>query len=75
MLLKLGFDYGFIHRPKVGFSLHYEPYDIPQLKRTAMEWYKKTDYPQLPHGFTPRQDAYHQMAIIGLYIWHKIWKP
>lgn len=73
MLLKLGFDYDFIHRPKVGFSLHYEPEGWQKLKETAMKWYKSTDYPQLPDNSTGRQQSYHESALAGLYLWHKIY--
>jgi asparagine synthase (glutamine-hydrolysing) len=72
MLAALGFDWGFIHRPKVGFSLHFEPNDLQDIKNKAMAWYKRTDYPQLPQDSTPRQEAYHQMTVLGLHLWHKI---
>jgi asparagine synthase (glutamine-hydrolysing) len=72
MLAALGFDWGFIHRPKVGFSLHHEPNDLQDLKNRAMKWYKSTDYPDLPQNSTPRQESYHQMTVVGLYLWHKI---
>lgn len=73
MLLELGFDYDFIHRPKVGFSLHHEPSDLANLKRKAMDWYKKTGYEQLPLNATGRQQSYHESAMPGLYLWHKIY--
>lgn len=72
MLLGLGFDFDFIHRPKVGFSLHHEPNDLQELKNKAMKWYKSTDYEQLSVNSTPRQEAYHQMTVVGLYLWSKI---
>lgn len=74
MLLELGFDYEFIHRPKVGFSLHNTPYDWHTLQDKAKKWYERSGYEQLPVNSTPRQEAYHQSTITGLYLWHKIWK-
>ena len=74
MLVKLGFDYDFIHRPKVGFSLHYVPGDWEKLKNQAMKWYKSTKYPQLADDANGRHIAYHQNTVIGLYLWHRIYQ-
>lgn len=74
MLLDLGFDFDFIHRPKVGFSLHHEPNNLQDIKNRAMKWYKSTDYEQLSADATPRQEAYHQMTVVGLYLWSQIYK-
>jgi asparagine synthetase B (glutamine-hydrolysing) len=73
MLVDLGFDFGFIHRPKVGFSLHSEPYDLQELKNKAMAWYNKENMPKLDQNATPRQESYHQMTVLGLYFFNKIW--
>jgi len=73
MLLDMGFDFNFIHRPKVGFSLHHEPNDLQDLKNKAIKWYKSTNYPALPPESTPRQEAYHQMTVVGLYLWSRIY--
>jgi asparagine synthase (glutamine-hydrolysing) len=72
MLVDLGFDFSFIHRPKVGFSLHHEPSDLAVMKNKAMDWYNKTDYPKLASNATGRQESYHSMTVLGLYIWSKI---
>jgi asparagine synthase (glutamine-hydrolysing) len=74
MLLELGFDYDFIHRPKVGFSLHNLPHDWHSLQDKAKRWYENSGYEQLPVNSTGRQEAYHQSTITGLYLWHKIWR-
>lgn len=71
MLLDLGFDFSFIHRPKVGFSLHANPADWSDLGVKAMRWYQSSGLPQLPAGATPRQESYHQSAVTGLYLWVK----
>jgi len=74
MLVDLGFDFSFIHRPKVGFSLHHEPSDLQAMKNKSMKWYNQTDYPKLDlNSCTPRQDAYHQMTVLGLYMWSKVY--
>lgn len=74
MLVDLGFDFSFIHRPKVGFSLHHEPSDLQDMKNKSMKWYNSTDYAKLDlNSCTPRQDAYHQMTVLGLYIWSKVY--
>jgi asparagine synthase (glutamine-hydrolysing) len=75
MLRELGFEWDFIHRPKVGFSLHNEPPDWQSLQTKAMEWYKTTDYEQLPARATGRQESYHQSTVAGLYLWHQIFTP
>lgn len=75
MLVDLGFDFSFIHRPKVGFSLHHEPSDLQTMKNKAMKWYNSTDYPKLPVNSTARQEAYHEMTVLGLFMWHQIYKP
>lgn len=72
MLVDLGFDFGFIHRPKVGFSLHESPSDWSTLQEKAMKWYRQTTYEQLSFSATPRQEAYHSYSVAGLYLWHKI---
>jgi asparagine synthase (glutamine-hydrolysing) len=74
MLLELGFDYDFIHRPKVGFSLHNLPADWHSLQDRAKIWYENSGYEQLPVNSTGRQQVYHQSTITGLYLWHKIWR-
>lgn len=74
MLVGLGFDWPFIHRPKIGFSLHYSPPDWESLGRRAMQWYMNTGYPQL-QSTNARHENYHKSAIIGLYLWHKKYKP
>jgi asparagine synthase (glutamine-hydrolysing) len=74
MLRELGFEWDFIHRPKVGFSLHNEPPDWQSLQNKAMEWYKTTDYEQLPRKATPRQVNYHASTVTGLYLWHEIFQ-
>ena len=73
MLVDLGFDFGFIHRPKMGFSLYHEPSDLASMKNMAMDWYNQTDYPKLSLNGTGRQESYHSMTILGLYIWSKIY--
>jgi len=73
MLIDLGFDEWFVHRPKVGFSLHYSPGDWQSLGDKAMKWYESTDYPQLT-STNGRHQAYHRNTVIGLYLWHKIYK-
>lgn len=75
MLLELGFDYDFIHRPKVGFSLHNTPADWHSLQDRAKIWYENSGHEQLPVNSTGRQQAYHQSTITGLYLWYRIWKP
>jgi asparagine synthase (glutamine-hydrolysing) len=75
MLVDLGFDFSFIHRPKVGFSLHHEPSDLQDMKNKAMKWYNSTEYPKLAETATARQEAYHEMTVLGLYMWHQIYKP
>lgn len=72
MLLGLGFDFDFIHRPKVGFSLHYSPSDWNPLQDRAMKWYEQSGYEQLPSSATGRQESYHRSTVAGLYIWKKI---
>lgn len=74
MLVDLGFDFSFIHRPKVGFSLHHEPSDLQSMKNKAMKWYNSTEYPKLASTATGRQEAYHEMTVLGLYMWNKIFK-
>lgn len=73
MLLGLGFDFDFIHRPKVGFSLHYSPSDWNPLQDRAMKWYEKSGYEQLSPKATARQKNYHSATVAGLYIWNKIY--
>jgi len=74
MLVDLGFDFSFIHRPKVGFSLHHEPSDLAAMKNKAMDWYKSTDMPKLDEDkITGRQSSYHSMTVLGLYVWCKIY--
>jgi len=75
MLVDLGFDFSFIHRPKVGFSLHHEPSDLQAMKNKSMKWYQSTEYPKLASTATGRQEAYHEMTVLGLYMWHQIYKP
>lgn len=72
MLLGLGFDFDFIHRPKVGFSLHYSPSDWSHLQDRAMKWYQESGYEQLPSTATGRQESYHRSTVAGLYVWKKI---
>lgn len=71
MLSDLGFDSPFIHRPKVGFSLHVNPPDWVDLQIRAMSWYRGSGLPQLPPAATGRQESYHQAAVTGLYLWTK----
>ncbi len=73
MLLDLGFDFDFIHRPKIGFSLHSEPSDLQPLKKEAMAWYNRENLPKLGANATPRQESYHEMTVLGLYFFNKIW--
>lgn len=74
MLHDLGFDWDFIHRPKIGFSLHHLPVDLKSLQERAMKWYKSTSYPQLPPTTTGRQESYHEMTITCLYVFMKVYK-
>jgi len=74
MLSKMGFDWDFIQRPKIGFSLHYWPKDWGPLQIRAMEWYLTTDFPQLPSTATPRQQSYHETTVTGLYIFLKVFR-
>ncbi len=73
MLLDLGFDFDFIHRPKIGFSLHHEPADLQSLKNMSMAWYNSQDLPKLGSDATPRQHSYHEMTVVGLYLFNKIY--
>lgn len=73
MLLELGFDFDFIHRPKMGFSLHSEPSDLQPLKKQAMAWYNAENLPKLGADATGRQTSYHEMTVLGLYFWSKIY--
>lgn len=73
MLLDLGFDFDFIHRPKMGFSLHSEPTDLQDLKKRAMAWYNNENLPKLGADATGRQESYHEMTVLGLYFFNKIW--
>lgn len=72
MLRDLGFDDGFIQRPKVGFSLHETPTDWYSLIDRAMRWYRGSGYEQLGQNATPRQESYHQMTVVGLYLWMRV---
>lgn len=71
MLLNLGFDRAFVQRPKLGFSLHYEPKGWDELQFKAMQWYKKSGYEQLGPNATDRQKNYHAATVTGLYVWCK----
>lgn len=73
MLHKLGFNWDFIQRPKVGFSMHSEPIGIHKLRDVSKKWYELSGYEQLPVNSTGRQQAYHEAALPGLYLWHKIY--
>lgn len=75
MLRTLGFGDEFLHRPKVGFSLHYSPPDLEALKERAEKWYNQTDLPKLPPNPTPRQENYFKSSLSSLYIWYQIYKP
>lgn len=72
MLRDLGFGFDFIHRGKVGFSMHLSPSDEPELDQRAMKWYKSTGFPQLPLTATPRQEVYHIKTIRGLYLFMRL---
>jgi asparagine synthase (glutamine-hydrolysing) len=73
ILNKLGFDWDFIQRPKVGFSLHYWPKDWGSLQQKAMEWYLASSFQQLPASATPRQQSYHEITVTGLYVFLKVY--
>lgn len=72
MLNDLGFDWSFIHRPKMGFSLYHNPPDWNSLQDKAMKWYEREGFEQ-PINPTGRQQAYHQTTVVGLYLWSRIW--
>lgn len=74
MLVDLGFDFGFIHRPKVGFSLHETPGDWQDLQNKSMKWYSQSGYEQLCPDATPRQESYMNASVVSLYLWMRVFK-
>lgn len=74
MLWRLGFTKQFTDRPKQGFSLHYQPANLPELIRFAWQWVKANGYLTVnDKHLTPRDKKYLEMSALGFYYWFQVW--
>lgn len=69
ILLKLGYSESWINRPKIGFSLHYQPSDTDFLKESAWNWAIKNDFLKVPKSINPRDQQYLRSSAMGFFIW------
>lgn len=74
MLWRLGFNKQFTDRPKQGFSLHYQPANLPELISFAWQWVKANGYLTVnDKHLTPRDKKYLEMSALGFYYWFQVW--
>ena len=78
MLLKMGFSNEFVMRPKLGFSIHYQPEGLPKLKSMAVTWcinnrFLKLNFTQFGK-LSPRDQQYLEMSCLSFFYWFKVWE-
>lgn len=75
MLDKEGFSLEFIHRPKVGFSLHYEPGDYKELQEKGKKLLKEQFGvgPVFNGVYQGRDERYYAYTAAAFYCWFEVW--
>ena len=78
MLMKMGFDSAFVNRPKLGFSIHYQPDGLPALKDLCTAWCISKGYLKISRDkfrqLSGRDQQYIEMSCLGFFFWYKTWK-
>jgi len=74
MLLREGFTHEFLNRPKVGFSLHYNPTGIEEAKTIAWQFVINNGFLKVNQTvMSARDKSYLQNAAMGFYFWYQHW--
>lgn len=75
MLQGMGFENGFLTRPKLGFSLHKEPANMESLKTKAWKWVKEEGFLQCDDSkLSPRDERYLKASALSFYYWFRTWE-
>jgi asparagine synthase (glutamine-hydrolysing) len=75
MLRKFHFDNAFIERPKLGFSLHNKPKNMPELIKKALDFVKNEGFLVCDdRKLNARDKSYLGISALSFYYWHETWK-
>lgn len=76
MLLERGFSKEFVQRPKLGFSLHYEPADYKSLQEKGKKLLKDEFNidPVFIGMYKGRDERYYAASAAAFYCWFEVWK-
>lgn len=75
MLFKMGFSEAFLTRPKVGFSLHYQPKGMQAFENTAWDFCIREKFLDVDPGRLNGRDVrYLKASALSFYFWYQIWK-
>lgn len=75
MLSKMGFSDEFLTRPKLGFSLHYQPKGMNALENTAWDFCIREKFLDVnPARLSGRDVRYLTASALSFYFWFQIWK-
>ena len=75
MLAKMGFSREFLTRRKLGFSLHNEPAELPNMKINAVKWCRENNFLKVNDWnlLTVRDQRYLEMSAVSFYYWYQAW--
>lgn len=68
-----GFDFKFLHRPKLGFSLFYEPEGHEDLKREGVKMLKERFGIDPKFQFGSRDHRYYESSAASFLCWLNVW--
>lgn len=71
-LLQEGFDLPFVTRPKIGFSLFFEPIGHEELKKKGLDFLKSQF--NIDPILTGRDARYFESSAASFYIWFQTWE-
>lgn len=75
ILRREGFDNRFLERPKLGFSIHYEPTGMELLKQVSLKWCIDNGYLNVDlNTLSGRDRIYTEMSALGFYFWYRTWE-
>jgi len=75
ILWDLGFSKQFTNRPKIGFSLHKQPKNMPELIEKAWKWVHSEGFLNVNHiNLSGRDRKYIEMSALSFYFWYDAWK-
>lgn len=73
MLSKMGFDNRFLTRPKLGFSVHYQPGSFENDKKQAYKWCMDNNLFKFTE-LSGRDERYLESSALSFKIWFDTWK-